>query len=242
MSATAALRPLVRRASGFYGGAGRFARNFAAGKLGGDPVFAAMLAHDLLAGCQRILDLGCGQGLLAAWLLAAARCYGRQGSWSAQWPEPPVLRSYRGIEINAHEVARGRQALGAETAASVQIVAGDIRDVDYGTADAVVILDVLHYIDHEAQETVLQRVRAALPTQGLLLLRVGDPDAGWRSRYSNAVDSVVVFARRGYWPQLCYRTLAQWQALLERSGFTSRTQPMSAGTLFANVLFVARAR
>jgi len=52
-------------------------------------------------------------------------------------------------------------------------VHGDIRDVDYGSADAVVILDVLHYLDYPAQERVLQRVRGALGPRGLLLLRPG---------------------------------------------------------------------
>ena len=51
-------RPLRRR------------RDCAGGKLRGDPVYAALLAQGLLAGRARVLDLGCGQGLLAAWLLA----------------------------------------------------------------------------------------------------------------------------------------------------------------------------
>lgn len=52
---------------------GRFAYHFARGKLGGDPVFLALLERGLLSDRARILDLGCGQGLLAAWLLAARR-------------------------------------------------------------------------------------------------------------------------------------------------------------------------
>src|SRR5690242_11493266 len=95
---------LVTAASAYYRGAGHFAWRFARGKLAGDPVFAAILAQGLLAGRARILDLGCGQGLLAAWLLAAQRCY-THGGWPAGWPPPPELRSYRGIEINPHEAA-----------------------------------------------------------------------------------------------------------------------------------------
>jgi SAM-dependent methyltransferase len=235
------LRPLVDAASAYYRRAGRFAWHFARGKLAHDPVFAAVLAQGLLEGRERLLDLGCGQGLLAAWLLAARECAADKHRWPQRWPTPPPLRRYRGIEINAAEAARARQAFTAQPRAALEIVQGDIRTVDYGSADAVVILDVLHYIDHHAQQSVIERSRAALPPQGLLLLRVGDQAAGVRAAFSSWVDSAVVLARRRRWPQLSFRALLDWQVLLERVGFASRMLPMSAGTPFANVLFIARA-
>jgi len=233
--------PLVAAASAYYRGAGRFARQFARGKLAGDPVFAAILAQGLLAGRARILDLGCGQGLLAAWLMAAQHCHAGAG-WPAGWPAPPPLSSYRGIEINPREAARARCAFALDTLARAQIVHGDIAHVDYGTADAVVILDVLHYIDPDAQERVLERVRAALGTSGVLLLRVGDADGGLGFALGALVDRAVVLLRRRRWRRLSNRSLADWRAVLERLGFEARVLPMSAGTVFANMLLVARAR
>lgn len=232
------LASLVSAASAYYCGAGFFARQFARGKLGGDPVFAAILAGGLLEECRSLLDLGCGQALLAAWLLAAQRCHATASRWPSGWPPPPLLAAYRGIEINPREAARARHAL-RDGQLCLQIVEDDIRNVDYGTADAVVILDVLHYIDHSAQEAVLERVSSALPRRGLLLLRVGDCAAGLRTLYSHAVDSTVALARRGRWPTFQYRSLQEWQVLLARCGFASRPLPMSEGTPFANVLFVA---
>ena len=75
MSRAKALEPLIDSASAYYRGAGRFAWHWARGKLGGDPAFATILARGLLSGRSRILDLGCGQALLAAWLLAARACH-----------------------------------------------------------------------------------------------------------------------------------------------------------------------
>src|SRR6202007_1017216 len=98
--------------------------------------------------------------------------------WPQGWPAPPLLREYTGIEINPREVARARRAFALDPGAAVQIIHGDIRDVDYGSADAVVILDVLHYLDYSAQERVLRRVRAALGSRGLLLLRIADAAGG----------------------------------------------------------------
>lgn len=233
------LATLVSAASAYYRGAGFFARQFARGKLGGDPVFAAILADGLLDGRRSLLDLGCGQALLATWLLAAQHCHAAMSRWPPGWPAPPELAAYRGIEINPREAARARHALRGDGSLAPQIVEGDIRNVDYGTADAAVILDVLHYIDHRAQEMVLERVRSALPCGGLLLLRVGNCAAGLRALYSQAVDSTVVLARRGRWPTFKYRSLQEWEALLTRYGFGSSPVPMSQGTAFANVLFLA---
>ena len=194
---------------------------------------------DIVEPRTRVLDLGCGQGLLAAWLMAAQHSYPGAG-WPAGWPAPPAVSAYRGIEINPREAARARCAFALDALARAQIVQGDIADVDYGTADAVVILDVLHYIDPDAQERVLERVRAALGADGVLLLRVGDADGGLAFGLSTAVDRAVVLLRRGRWRRLSTRPLSQWRALLERLGFETRVLPMSEGTLFANMLLVAR--
>jgi SAM-dependent methyltransferase len=241
VSGARALAPLVEAASAYYRGAGRFAWHFARGKLRTDPVFAAILAQGLLGGRSRILDLGCGQGLLAAWLLAAHACHAsdRRGVWPRGWPAPPKLHSYAGVEINPHEVARARHAFALDPGALVQIVHGDIRDVDYAAADAVVILDVLHYIDYPAQENVLRRVRAALAPQGALVLRVGDAAGGSAFHFSRLVDQTVVLLRRRRWLQLQCRPLRDWQRLLASCGFRTRALPMSAGTPFANVLLHA---
>jgi SAM-dependent methyltransferase len=233
--------PLIEAASAYYRGAGHFAWHWARGKLGGDPAFAAILAHGLLRGRSCILDLGCGQGLLAAWLLAARSCHASDAPrvWPPGWPAPPWLRHYTGIEINPREVARARHAFALDPGAAVTIVHGDIRDADYGSADAVVILDVLHYLDYHAQEQVLRRVRSALGPRGLLLLRVGDAAGGMRFALSKAVDQTVALMRRRRWVRLECRPVRVWEQLLGACGFRTHALPMSEGTPFVNVLLRA---
>ena len=244
MSRVRALVPLINAASAYYRGAGRFAWHFARNKLARDPIYAALLAQDLLAGRGRLLDLGCGQGLLAAWLLAARACHAseRADAWPPGWPPPPWLASYLGVDIDAREVARARRAFALDPGAPLRIVHGDIRDVDYGTADAVVILDVLHYIDRSAQERVLARAHAALAPGGLLLLRVGDAAGGPGFALSVAVDRTIVLLRRGRWLPVQCRSLREWQALLAHAGFGARPLGMDHGTPFANALLIGQAQ
>jgi cyclopropane fatty-acyl-phospholipid synthase-like methyltransferase len=227
---------LLDEASKPYWKAGLFAYFFARGKLRQDPVYHAILERGLLRERARILDLGCGQGLLTAWLRAAARMYDR-GSWPKGWPAAPQPLLTRGIELMDRDVERAHCALGSD----VEVMAGDIRDIEFGAVDAVVVLDVLHYMATSAQRDVLSRVRAALPAGGLLLLRVSDADAGLRYRYTQVVDKIVMLLRGHAWVAAHCRGLAEWQALLRDSGFDSEALPMSQGTPFANVLLIAHA-
>ena len=59
---------------------------------------------------------------------------------------------------------------------------------EFPQVDAVVILDVLHYIERAEQDAVLARVRGALQRGGVLLLRVGDASARRRFALSQWVD------------------------------------------------------
>jgi SAM-dependent methyltransferase len=224
----AASRPYLKA------GPGLFAYFFARGKLSGDPVYRALLERGLLAGRSRILDLGCGQGLLFAWLRAAALIHDL-GIWPHTWPPPPRPTSIRGIELKARDVKRAHRALGPD----VGIETGDIRHAEFGAVDAVVILDVLHYLPPPAQCDVVRRVRAALPAGGLLLLRVGDAASGLRSRYSQWVDTVVMLLRGHAWARQHCRSVGEWQSILREAGFASEALPMSQGTPFANVLLIA---
>jgi SAM-dependent methyltransferase len=229
------LRRLIDRASAPYRSAGRFAWHFARGTLGGDPVFAGLLRHGLIPDGARVLDIGCGQGLLASWLLSA-REFAARGDWPAQWPKAPVPAAMRGIERMPRDVARARAALGN----AAEFVVGDMCRADFGKADAVVVLDVLHYVDYAAQDDVLSRIRAALSPSGVLVLRVGDAAGGWPFRFSVWVDHVVTFVRGHRNSRLYCRSLEDWKAALTRLGFAVQSLPMNEGTPFANILLVAR--
>jgi SAM-dependent methyltransferase len=230
-----AWRQLRKAASAPYRSAGRFAWLFARGKLGIDPVFRHLLGEGLIPPDARVLDIGCGQGLLAS-LLVASEQVAQAGTWPVAWAAAPRRARVLGIELMSRDVGRARAALGDRA----QFVCGDLREVPFPACDTVVILDVLHYITIPEQDRVLARLRAALDRDGRLLLRIGDAGATRGFMISQWVDRVVTWSRgHRVAPTFC-RPLSAWRQRLSDLDFDVEALPMSRGTPFANVLLIAR--
>lgn len=232
------LNTLLDEATRPFKKGGQFAYHFARGKLGSDPIFREMLRRGLLPARGRLLDLGCGQGSLFGWLLAAQHLQER-GQWPADWAPAPGFQSLRGIELMQKDVDRALGAFGADHPV-VRVEQGDMNHAEFGHVDVVTILDALHYFDHEQQTQVLRRIRAALPPGGLFLTRIGDASAGLPFHISNWVDHTVTFVRGHRLPRLYCRSLAEWKTLLTGLGFKVDSVPMSEGKPFANVMLVCR--
>jgi SAM-dependent methyltransferase len=226
---------LARRAAQRYPRGDRYARHFAYGKLTRDPVFRHLVEKGFFAPRSRILDLGCGQGLLGALLAEACAAHAR-GEWPAQWPAPPEGFALDGVDLAARDIERARSA----GCGQAHFVRADIRSVEFGRTDAVALLDVLHYLDPEGQRDVIARTRASLDGGGVLLMRVADASRSLRFLLTLTADHAAT-RLRGHRPGRFHtRPLREWVRELAACGFETEAVPMSKGTGFANVLLVAR--
>jgi SAM-dependent methyltransferase len=235
LSAERAIDAIVDDAGRFYAPAGRFAVHFARGKLRYDPAFAAILARGLIPDRARLADLGCGQGVLGAWLVAARIQYERS-RWPADWPVPPRLRAVLGVDQRPRAIRTAEIALGSRARFEI----GDIRRAVIPASDAIVLLDVLHYLPPADQEALIRTCARALEPGGVLIARVADPAAGIRFWITALGDRAVTMVRGALWPQFYCRPLGEWIALFERAGLSVSSAPMSAGTPFANVMLIVR--
>ena len=239
---------LVDAAASRYQPAGRFAWTFARAKLSRDPLFATLLRTGAVPTAACLVDLGCGQGLLACWIHAAHAAWSSpqtSGSWPSAWPAPPKVGTYLGIDQSAREIARAKAAMPP----FARVFRGDIRTVGMAMldrCDVATIFDVLQYLSHDEQERLLATIAERLPPWGVLVLRIGDGAATFASRWANGVD-LVVCAFRGHprW-RLHRRSVDAWRELLERKGFVVEvlddgrsTAAASQRRSFANVLLRA---
>lgn len=227
-------RALHRAATRPYLKGGFYPYFFARGKLSIDPIFYAMLRTGAIPPQVRLLDLGCGQFLLASLLLAARRQY-ESGVWPQGWPEPPVPETLTGIELDSQSAAWARKALGDR----VTVHVADLSRSDLPDADVILLFDVLHYLGDKEQVALLDRIAHSLRGGGKLLMRVADAEAGWRFRLTRIVDHSTVLMRGRLSGNFFCRTIGDWSNLLLRHGFRIERQPMSQGTPFANILLTA---
>lgn len=233
------LKRLLDEAALPFRSGGHFAYHYARGKLSSDCIFRELLRQGIFPAGGRFLDLGCGQGSLFSWLDAARRLHD-QGIWPQDWPPPPRPERLDGIELMQKDVDRAAESFGADHPL-IRIRQGDMCTSDFGQAQAITILDALHYFDHEGQRDVLQRIRQALPKGGLFLTRVGDASAGLPYHLCNWVDHTVTFVRGHRLPRLYCRTLQEWVSLLESLDFQVSTMSMTEGKPFANVMLHCKA-
>ena len=196
---------------------GRFPFHFARGKLKHDPVVIDLLTRQTLARADgaplRLVDLGCGQGLL----LAALDAYSAEAACATA----PVVQAL-GIDAMPANVRWGQAMLAARRQPQfpATILQGDIRHCDIPPCNLVLLIDVLHYLNPTEQEQVVARIHAALEPGGHLILRVGDTAHAHQSRISRGADRLVVWLRGQGWRPVWQRPLSGWQSLLQAHGFS----------------------
>ena len=206
------------------------------GKLRHDPVYFTLLRDGTLPRRGRLLDLGCGRGIAMALLTAAGDQFAR-GAYPEGWPPPPAMQ-LSGLEADPSPARVAMAGLQGRAA----VATGDLVSAPLPPADAVLLIDVLHYLPPGDQQRLLARVAGALPQGGLLLVREADAAAGWRFLAVRLSERLMAFCR-GDWRQwrqgFHYRRKDDWIALLGGLGLTAAAGPMGMGTPYANVLIQA---
>jgi SAM-dependent methyltransferase len=153
-----------------YAGASRWARGYVRGKLWSDPATAALLALGAARPFGRVLDLGCGRGQLGLALLEAG-----------------CATALLGLDRDRAKLAEARAAAAGLPAGFEE---GDLLDPDaaFPEADTVLLIDVLYQLPAAAQRALLPRAAAAARRR--IVIRVFDPERGWRSAFGLAVEQL----------------------------------------------------
>lgn len=140
-----------------------------------NPAYGFLLAEPSFAAAHRVLDLGCGRGLVAALALDAGL-------------PVPGNRSYVGVDRSERHVRVAREAY--RSAEGYLFHAADLRDFDPPGADLVLLFNSLRYLPPPSQDALLRRLGKALPPGGRIFLREIDAGAGWRARAAMIRDLV----------------------------------------------------
>jgi SAM-dependent methyltransferase len=234
MSQDAAVARLVAAAAARFRGLGVGPHLFARTKLARDPIYLDILRDGVLPTRGRLVDIGCGIGLMLS-LLHAAREQWARGDWPAGWPPPPAL-SLHGVELRARIAARARRVLGN----IAQIQSADVTESSLPRCEAILIFDVLHLIPAAAQVQLLSSAAAALQPGGVLVVREANPAAGWRFRLVQAGNRGVALLHGRARRRFHFRTIEEWRQALTQVGIDTRIEDHAGRSLFANVALYGR--
>ncbi|MBI5222291.1 MAG: class I SAM-dependent methyltransferase [Candidatus Magasanikbacteria bacterium] len=165
-----------------------------------------------------IVELGCAEGLLSNYLAISSS-----------------NRSVIGYEIVPERLARAKKRI-----KNTRYFVGDIIEVPYPKADAVVLFHVLHHLPGKAnQELVLRKAKQSLKKGGTLVIVEVHVKPTVKYIAAWIADHFLVpwvFEKRWY-TRAYFRTEHEWTGLLKRLGFTVNVTEETSGRPFPNIMF-----
>lgn len=218
----ARLTPLGLRVLQRYRGSGLKTRGFLRARWAWTP-YEQIAA--ILPSSGTILDLGSGHGLLSLTMALSK-------------PE----RFICGIDHDARRVEMSQQA--ANALPNAQFVVGDMlkavaKQRLVGSLAGIVVMDAMHYLSFEDQETFLQNAIAALRPGGVLLVRDIDAGAGKTFWINRLFERMMVGLGFTCADRLHFRNREEWHDLFVRNGFEASSEPCSRFP-FADRLFICK--
>ena len=149
----------------------------------------------------RVVDIGCGRGLLANYLALTG-------------PERIVL----GIDNQNQRITAAQLTVGERT--NIKFRLQDALTLPREDFNVVVISDMLHHLPFPLQETLLASCFARLPSGGMLLLEeVGDRPR-WKYFAHFLIDRALNLGHQQY-----FRHPRKWMESLSRLGFKVSIEP-----------------
>jgi 2-polyprenyl-3-methyl-5-hydroxy-6-metoxy-1,4-benzoquinol methylase len=156
----------------------------------------------LLTDSGRILDVGCGFGLFAAYFGQTQRA-----------------RHIVGVDPDARRVGIARHVAASLGLRDHAFVVGDVRSASLeGAFDAAYVLDVMHHLPRDDQQRVVERLRGLLVPGGMLLVKDITTEPRLGMLFTEALDRAMV----GFREPLAYRHHREWAEMLRGVGFKVR--------------------
>lgn len=176
----------------------------------------------LLTDQGRVLDVGCGFGLFAAYFGQMHR-----------------RRNIVGVDPDARRIRIAQTVASRLGLDGHSFIAGDVRDAAIeGPFDAAYVLDVMHHLPRDDQRRVLERIRTLLVPGGTLIVKDITTEPRLGLLFTEALDRLMV----GFDEPLSYRHHREWAAMLEDVGFRTRAVRIPDVLPYPHVVIAATKR
>lgn len=165
----------------------------------------------------KIVDLGCGEGILANFL---------------------ALSSNK-RKIFGFEIAKERLSIANRNIPNTEFKSADITKLDIPSCNVIILFHVLHHLSsYKQQEEVLRKCYKSLKKGDKLLIvevEIKPSMKYWVCWLFDHFLVPLVFEKRFYTPAF-FRTSKNWKKFLNEVGFYCKIIPADAGRPFSNVI------
>lgn len=172
---------------------------------------------------EPVLDVGCGTGVFAFCL--------RECGWEGE---------ITGFDTDAEKIAAAQEICTLRKLDRIRFTTGDAREELPAHHGSVTILDMLQYLTPAQQTALLQQAAARTSLTGVLIIRSGVINDGWRFRLTRLGDQ---FAEKVRWMRqhaAHYPTVEFLTETLSACGLHGSMRPLYGHTPFNNWLGVFR--
>lgn len=122
------------------------------------------MVNSLIPKKGKILDIGCGYGFMDYALYFASQ-----------------HRTITGIDYDEEKIQVANNCFSKDE--NISFIAADARSFPFDNYDAIIISDMLHYLDTDAQKKLVKKCCSSLNKGGILFIR--DANADLKARHSN---------------------------------------------------------
>lgn len=175
----------------------------------------------------RILDVGCGHGLVSLYLAVCSE-----------------HRQVVGVDIDEHKIELARQAathIGDGVGPVEFHVLDPSGSLPAGPFDVVTINDVLYLLGPELRRSVVDACIDRLTPGGTILIKETDTVPRWKALVAETQEWVSTRVTRiTEGEQLDYASSGDFVAQLEQGGLTARSQRLDKGYVHPHVLVTGR--
>ena len=113
--------------------------------------------HELLPRKGTVLDIGCGYGFMSYMLAFVAE-----------------ERVITGIDYDEDKIETARHCFSKTD--NINFVHANVMDFDFKYYDAIILADILHYLQPGEQREVIEKCISKLNEGGMVIIREGDKD------------------------------------------------------------------
>lgn len=177
--------------------------------------------HGIIPRDATVLDLGCGYGFLP---LMLGLCSGE--------------RQITGIDYDEGKIAVAAKA--ALELDHVSFMTGNLESYEIPETRVIILNDVLHYLTEELQMSLLERCMAALPDDGILILRDADAELKKRTLFTKFTEfqSTRLFSFNKTTHPLTYLPASHIEKLAEDNDFNWERHDQAK--LTSNITYIIR--